>query len=165
MRGALLAIAALLLLVPGCGGGGTDVTEAAAIQLEPEVADLRQAAANGSPEAAGQELADLRRLVDKLLSTDELSEGGARRILAAADEVEANLELLATTPPSTTTLRATTTIPATTTTASLLPPPAADEDEESDDDGEGGDGGEGNEKDDENEDESPGRGNGNRGRS
>ncbi len=37
MRRSALVLAALLVVVPACGGGGTDVSEAVAIQLKPEV--------------------------------------------------------------------------------------------------------------------------------
>lgn len=133
MRRSALLLAAILVVVPACGGGGTDVSEAAAIQLEPEVQALRQAAADGNREAAGQELADLRRLVDELSATGELGGDGARRILAAATEVEANLDLLAgtsTTP--TTTVPPATTAPPTTTTDPPPPPPAAEDKREKD---------------------------------
>lgn len=125
MRPAVLAVVGLLVLVPACGGEGTAVTEAAAIQLEPKVQALRQATAEGRREAAGDELVDLRRLVDELSASGDLEEDAARRILAAASEVEANLDLLATT---TTTIPATsTTVPATTTPEPPPSPPAVDE--------------------------------------
>lgn len=128
MRAAALALAAVLVLAPACGADGTDMTEAAAIQLDSQVQDLRQAAAGGSREAASHELADLRGLVDELSTAGELGEDRARRILAAAAEVEANLELLATT----TTPAVTTTIPAATTTD---PPPSPTTTEEKPDKG------------------------------
>lgn len=112
---------ALLLLLPACGGD-SQVSEAAATRLQPKVQALREAAATGSPDAAQRELAELRALVEELSATDELSDGVARRVLAAAERVEANLALLATT----------TTVAPTTTTAPPPPPPppVPDEDDE-----------------------------------
>lgn len=154
-------LAALLVVVPACGDGGTDVGETAAIQLEPEAQALRQAVADGDVEAAGQELVDLRRLVDELSTTGELDEETARRILAAADEVEANLDLL--TPPTTAipapTVPPTTAVPATsvppTTTTDPPPPPPDDEREEGDEE---------DEEDEDDEDEEDPRPPGNRNR-
>lgn len=123
MRLARFVVAALLVLVPACGGD-SQVSEAAATRLQPKVQALREAAATGSQDAAQRELAELRALVEELSATDELSDGGARRVLAAAERVEANLSLLA----------ATTTVPPTTTTAPPPPPPppppVPDEDDE-----------------------------------
>ncbi|MBW3616089.1 MAG: hypothetical protein KY439_12400, partial [Actinobacteria bacterium] len=123
MRLARFVVVALLVLVPACGGD-SQVSEAAATRLQPKVQALREAAATGSQDAAQRELAELRVLVEDLSATDELSDGGARRVLAAAERVEANLSLLA----------ATTTVPPTTTTAPPPPPPppppAPDEDDE-----------------------------------
>lgn len=124
MRLARFAVAALLLLVPACGG--SQVSEAAATRLQPKVQALREAAATGSQEAANRELAELRALVGELSATDELSQRGARRVLTAADRVEANLGLLADAAAPTTTA---TTVPPTTTTA-----PPEDEEEKGDDD-------------------------------
>lgn len=153
MRAAALALAAVLVLAPACGGDGTDMTEAAAIQLDSQVQDLRQAAAGGSREAASHELADLRGLVDELSTAGELGEDRARRILAAAAEVEANLELMAsTTPPTVTT---TTDPPPSPTTTEEKPDKGKDEetrDRKDEDDKDG--------KDD--EEKQPGRGNENR---
>jgi hypothetical protein len=160
MRRSALFLAAILLVVPACGGGGTDVSEAAAIRLEPEVQALRQAAADGNREAAGQELADLRRLVDELSATGELGGDGARRILAAATEVEANLDLLASTSTIPATTAATTAPPITTTEPPLPPLPPATEDKRDKEDKEEDD--EDDEEEDE-EDETPRPpGNGNR---
>lgn len=129
MRRARFVVVALLVLVPACGGD-SQVSEAAATRLQPKVQALREAAATGSQDAAQRELADLRALVEELSATDELSDGGARRILAAAEQVEANLALLAAT---------TTTVPPTTTTTPPPPPPpppapapAPEEDDEED---------------------------------
>ncbi|MBW3547377.1 MAG: hypothetical protein KY452_04465 [Actinobacteria bacterium] len=118
MRLARVAVVALLLLVPACGG--SQVSEAAATRLQPQVQALREAAATGSQDAANRELAELRALVAELSATDELSQRGARRVLAAADRVEANLALLDTT----------TTAPPTTTATTAPPPPAEEEEEE-----------------------------------
>ncbi len=120
MRLGRFAVAALLLLVPACGGG-SEVSEAAAARLQPQVQALREAAATGSQDAANRELAELRALVAELSATEELSERGARRVLAAADRVEANLALLATT---------TTAPPTTPTTTAPPPPPPEEEDDE-----------------------------------
>ena len=128
MRLARFAVAALLLLVPACGG--SQVSEAAATRLQPQVQALREAAATGSQEAANRELAELRALVAELSATDELSQRGARRVLAAADRVEANLGLLADADATTTTTA--TTVPPTTTTTTPAPP--EDEEEKGDDD-------------------------------
>ena len=138
MRLARFAVAALLLLAPACGGG-SQVSEAAAARLQPQVQALREAAATGGQDAAKRELAELRALVGELSATDELSERGARRVLAAADRVEANLTLLDTTttaPPTTTT-----------TTTAPPPPPPEDKDEEKDEEKE--------KKDEEEQEEQP----------
>ncbi len=123
MRLARFVVVALLVLVPACGGD-SQVSEAAATRLQPKVQALREAAATGSQDAAQRELAELRALVEELSATEELSDGGVRRVLTAAERVEANLSLLA----------ATTTVPPTTTTAPPPPPPppppAPDEDDE-----------------------------------
>lgn len=166
MRAAAVAIVALLVVVPACGEEGSDISETAAIQLDSQVQDLRRAAADGSREAAGQELAELRRLVEELSASGELGDDGAGRILAAAEEVEANLDLLVptstsppvTTAPTTTTTTTTTTLATSTTTEE--PPPPKDE-EEQDQDRDEGDGQEGGDGDG---DDRPPPGNGNRGR-
>jgi hypothetical protein len=125
MRCARLAVAAVLLLAPACGGGASDVSQAAAVRLQPQVQALREAAASGSVDAANHELTDLRRLVGELSSTGELGEEGASHILDAAERVEANLSLLATTTSTTSTTTTTTT-----TTAPPPPPPPPDKEDD-----------------------------------
>ena len=123
MRAAVVAMVALLVVVPACGEEGGDISEAAAIQLDSQVQDLRRAAANGSRQVAEQELAELRRLIDELSAAGELGADGARRILSAAAEVEANLHLL---DPATTSVP-TTAEPTTTTTTTTTTPPTTEE--------------------------------------
>ena len=164
MRAAAVAIMALLVVVPACGEEGADISEAAAIQLDSQVQDLRRAAADGSRQVAEQELGQLRSLVEELSASGELGDDGARRIRAAADEVEANLDLLV---PATTSVPATTAPTTTTTTTTTTPstteeppsPPGAGEGQ--DEGGEGGDGDE-DDGDDDGDEERPRPGNGNR---
>lgn len=87
----LLLLLPLLLLV-GCGQEVAGIGESASAALDPHVQQVRAAATSGDHAGAVQELAELRQTVAELRQRGELSESAAARVLAAAAEVEAQLD-------------------------------------------------------------------------
>lgn len=84
----------LLLVLPlvGCGQEGTGIGQNASASLDPHVQQVRAAATSGDHAGAVRELAELRQTVAELRQRGELSESAAARVLAAAAEVQAQLE-------------------------------------------------------------------------
>lgn len=87
----LLVILLVLLLLVACGQEGAGIGQSASAALDPQVQQVRAAAARGDRAGAARELAELRQTVADLRQRGELSEAGAARVLAAAAEVEARL--------------------------------------------------------------------------
>lgn len=138
--------ALVLASLVGCADEPRAVSDTAAEELQPRVAEIRALAGARQPEQVTAELAELRLVVEDLQRRDELSEQGAQEVLAAADAVAAQLGLITTT----------TTQPPTTQPAPPPPPPPPPP---------AGGGGNDDEGDrDEREDEGDDRGNGGDGR-
>lgn len=106
-------------LMAGCGGDNPDISDAAAADLQPRAAEIRNLAGQRHADQVAAKLAEMRSLVDDLVQRGELSDRAAREILAAAGEVQGQLVLI------------------TTTTTAPLPRPSEDghhEDEDDDED-------------------------------
>ena len=84
----------LLLLLVGCGQEGAGIGQSASAVLDPHVQQVRAAATRGDRAGAARELAELRQTVADLRQRGELSESAAAKVLAAAAEVEAQLEAI-----------------------------------------------------------------------
>ena len=82
----------VLLLLVGCGQEGAGIGQSASAALDPQVQQVRAAATSGDRAGAARELAELRQTVADLRQRGELSESAAAGVLAAAAEVEAQLE-------------------------------------------------------------------------
>ena len=82
----------LLLVLVGCGQEDAGIGQTASAALNPQVQEVRSAAASGDRVGAARELAELRQTVADLRQRGELSESAAAKVLAAAAEVEAQLE-------------------------------------------------------------------------
>jgi hypothetical protein len=98
---------AVLLLLAGCGGGGSGISTSAGRELGAQVDALRLASHTDRDTAAAQ-LARFRAELDRLRAGGQLTRAAAKRIAAAADGVESQLWLL---PTTTTTTTTTTTAP------------------------------------------------------
>jgi hypothetical protein len=82
----------LLLLLVACGQEDAGIGQSASAALDPQVQQVRAAATSGDRAGAARELAELRQTVADLRQRGELSESAAAKVLAAAAEVEAQLE-------------------------------------------------------------------------
>lgn len=126
----VLALASAAVLPLACSGDDdAAISETAAIELQPRVAEIRQLATAGQPEAALAKVAELDAVLDDLVERDELSAGAAAAVLDQAHAVADELQ------------HVTTTTTATTAPPPTEPPPPAGDDEERD---EGGGHGHGN---------------------
>lgn len=81
----------VLLVLMACGQETGGIGQSAAAALEPQVQQVRAAAANGDRAGAAAKLAQLRQTVADLRQRQELSEEGAAKVLAAAAAVESQL--------------------------------------------------------------------------
>ena len=102
-----LAAVALPLLAAGCGQSADD--SSVAQDLQASVAEIRAFAVAREPAYVEAMLDDLRADVDALLQRGAIDRGRAAAIVAAADEVGAQLALI--TPTTTTTAPPTTAAP------------------------------------------------------
>ena len=82
----------VLLVLVGCGQEGAGIGDTASAALQPQVQQVRAAATSGDRAGAARELAELRQMVTDLRQRGDLSESAAAKVLAAAAEVEAQLE-------------------------------------------------------------------------
>ena len=119
----IVAVAGVALLAACGDGGGDEMSDGAARDLQARVAAIEAAAVAGDPDSAHADLESLRGEVADLLAAAEISESRAVEILAAAAAVEAALGRVTTTTTSTTT---------TTTTTPPPPPPPPDPDRDDD---------------------------------
>jgi hypothetical protein len=112
VRARLVAACAVTfaLCAAGCGGHSS-IDRQASEQLAGVVAQVRAAARAHDVVAANARLDDIGRMVALLRARGDVSEGAARRILAAADAVRTDLRLVATTTTSTSTTSSTTSPP------------------------------------------------------
>lgn len=106
---------ASLLLLAACGGESGGISDETSRSLQSQVQSIRQSAQSFDPDGVARGLAELRASVAELKAQGELDDERAAEILAAAADVEAQIDVVPTT----------TTAP---------PPPPPDEDEDDDDD-------------------------------
>jgi hypothetical protein len=111
------AVASLTLLA-ACGSDSPGISEDASNTLEYQVEAVRASAQSFDPEGVERRLAELRSSVAQLKEAGELDDERSAEILAAAADVEAQLDA----------------VPTTTTTTTAPPPPPPVEDEDKDDD-------------------------------
>lgn len=112
------AAASLVVLLAACGSESSGLSDEASQNLQYQVEAVRQSAQSFDPAGVEQRLAELRALVARLNEEGELDDERAAEILAAAADVEAQVDVVPTT----------TTAP---------PPPPPDEDEDDEDKGNG----------------------------
>ncbi|MFP5297814.1 MAG: hypothetical protein ACLGHL_02355 [Actinomycetota bacterium] len=84
-------IVGLSLVVTLGACGGEQITDAASEQLQNQVATVREVASTGDPSTAREELDELVSMVEEMSDDGEIDEAKAREILAAAQDVEAEL--------------------------------------------------------------------------
>jgi len=94
-RRLLAALALGAVLLAGCGG--PDMTNSASADLQSRVAAVRAAVVDGDSSGAQTALNNLHLVVMNLVGRGELSEGKASDILAAAENVQDQLDLMPTT--------------------------------------------------------------------
>lgn len=98
MRWAVVLIALLpVVALAGCSKDEPEMTERAAAQLQPRVAEIRQLAGERKADQVAAKLAELRTIVEDLRADGDLSADRARDVLAAADGVQSRLRLITTT--------------------------------------------------------------------
>jgi hypothetical protein len=119
-RATVCATATLTLLLAGCGSESPGISDEASQSLETQVQAVRQSAQSFDPAGVESGLAELRTSVARLKADGEIDDQRAAVILAAATDVEAQLDVVPTT----------TTAP---------PPPATDDDHKGEGKGKGGD--------------------------
>ena len=119
MRRAILLVVALSVAVAGCGADKPDITDNAGAQLQARVAEIRRLAAERQADQVAAKLAELRKVTEDLRAADQLSDDAARKVIAAAEAVQAQLALI------------------TTTTTTTPPPPREDKDRDEEDKEEG----------------------------
>ena len=96
----LAVIATLAFASTGCGDDGARVSEPASAWLTAQVEQIHAAAAANDRAGAEAGLAQLRQQVDQFLASNDLTIAAAGRILAAADDVQAELAAVPTTTPA-----------------------------------------------------------------
>lgn len=96
----LTLIATLAVVSTGCGDDGPRVSEPASAWLTAQVEQIHTSAAANDRAGAEAGLAQLRLQVDQFLGSNDLTIAAAGRILAAADDVQAELPAIPTTPPA-----------------------------------------------------------------
>jgi hypothetical protein len=90
-----LALAAVALVAPACGGDdASDLSALAGATLQAQVGEVRAAVVAADPDDARLELAELRAAVGRLRGGGEISDQRAEAVLAAAGLVESHLGLL-----------------------------------------------------------------------
>lgn len=102
MKRACIICVAIVSMLAGCGHGKPAISNDASKALQAKVAQVRASASAHDAPAVANELAALRAQVAELRKGDQLSAGGAQKILDAAAAVDQNLFLITTTtsPPS-----------------------------------------------------------------
>lgn len=113
MKRLLALVVVAGVLVAGCGDENSDVSDSAAAELQPRVAEIRQLAGQRQADQVAAKLAQLRSRVTDLVQRGELSERAGQEIVASLDGVQGQLALITTT-----------------TTTTTTPPPPRDSDEE-----------------------------------
>jgi hypothetical protein len=88
-----------VMLLAACGGQA-EISARARRQLQARLDEVRTAVAAADRREAQLALRDLERSVSQLLSANQLSEGRATEILAAAQDVAAQLSLLSSPEPT-----------------------------------------------------------------
>jgi hypothetical protein len=88
-----------VMLLAACGGQA-EISARARRQLQARLDEVRTAVAAADRREAQSALRDLERSVSQLLSANQLSEGRATEILAAAQDVAAQLSLLSSPEPT-----------------------------------------------------------------
>jgi hypothetical protein len=88
-----------VMLLAACGGQA-EISARARRQLQARLDEVRMAVAAADPREAQSAVRDLERSVSQLLSANQLSEGRATEILAAAQDVAAQLSLLSSPEPT-----------------------------------------------------------------
>jgi hypothetical protein len=88
-----------VMLLAACGGQA-EISARARRQLQARLDEVRTAVAASDRREAQSALRDLERSVSQLLSANQLSEARATEILAAAQDVAAQLSLLPTPAPT-----------------------------------------------------------------
>ena len=96
----LAVIAILAVASTGCGDDGARISEPASAWLTAQVEQLHTAAAANDRVGAEAGLAQLRQQVDQFLTSNDLTIAAAARILAAADDVQAELAAIPTITPA-----------------------------------------------------------------
>jgi predicted small lipoprotein YifL len=96
----LAVVAALALASTGCGDDGPRVSEPASAWLAAQVEQIHTSAAANDRAGAEAGLAQLRLQVDQFLASNDLTIAAAGRILAAADDVQAELAAIPTATPA-----------------------------------------------------------------
>ena len=87
----LVMIAALAVASTGCGDDDPRISEPASAWLTEQVEQIQASAAANDRAGAEAGLAQLRQQVDQFLASNDLTIAAAGRILAAADDVQAEL--------------------------------------------------------------------------
>jgi hypothetical protein len=88
-----------VMLLAACGGQA-EISARARRQLQARLDEVRTAVAAADRREAQSALRDIERSVSQLLSANQLSEGRATEILAAAQDVAAQLSLLSSPEPT-----------------------------------------------------------------
>lgn len=96
----LVMIATLAVASTGCGDDGARVSEPASAWLTAQVEQVHTSATANDRAGAEAGLAQLRLQVDHFLASNDLTIAAAKRILAAADDVQAELAVIHTTTPT-----------------------------------------------------------------
>jgi hypothetical protein len=96
----LAVIATLAVASTGCGDDGAGVSEPASAWLTAQVEQIHTSAAANDRAGAEAGLAQLRQQVDQFVASNDLTIAAAGRILAAADDVQAELAAIPTTTPA-----------------------------------------------------------------
>jgi hypothetical protein len=98
----LCSAVVVVVSVAACGRGEDAMTDATSGRLQARVAEIRDLASARRPDAVASRLDALRSLVHQLARDGEITDGEARRILASADAVTAQLGRITTTTTTTT---------------------------------------------------------------
>jgi len=85
MRMGRLAVLPLLLTLSACGGGG--IGQEASAELQPQVAAVREAVAEGDRQTAAQGLGLLQTTVLRLNQEGKLEDAAAQRIIDSTKDV------------------------------------------------------------------------------
>ena len=99
----LLSGALALAFLVGCGNKESEMSDTAADELQLRVAEIRELANARRSDQVATKVAELHAAVADLQGRGDLSDRRALEVLAAADDVSAQLGLITTTTASTTT--------------------------------------------------------------